>query len=58
MSAPHVSGVAAMVLPYLDNPTPKELYKVLRNMATRNKISGIPDKKTPNALLYNKLKNH
>ncbi|KAJ8657314.1 hypothetical protein O0I10_006867 [Lichtheimia ornata] len=58
MSAPHVSGVAAMVLPYLDNPTPKELYKVLGDMATRNKINGIPDKRTPNALLYNKLKDH
>lgn len=58
MAAPHVSGVAALVMPYLDNPTPKDLYKVLRKMATRNKISRIPDKKTPNALVYNKVKNH
>lgn len=53
MAAPHVSGVAALLLQRLQDPTPDNLYQLLTDLATRDKISGIPDKKTPNALLFN-----
>lgn len=53
MAAPHVSGVAALLLPDLRDPSPKALYKALDKIATRGKVTDLPDKKTPNKLLFN-----
>ncbi|KAG0165576.1 subtilisin-like serine protease [Apophysomyces sp. BC1034] len=52
MAAPHVSGVAALLLPDLKNPTPKDLYKLLDQYATKGTLKKLPGK-TPNSLVFN-----
>lgn len=53
MAAPHVAGVAALLLPDLQDPSPKALYKRITELATTNVVTQIPDSDTPNALLFN-----
>ncbi|KAI8969079.1 peptidase S8/S53 domain-containing protein [Mycotypha africana] len=52
MAAPHVAGVAALLIKSLDNPTPANLYKELVKDATRQIVSSVR-RSTPNLLLYN-----
>lgn len=53
-AAPHVTGTAALLLPHMgDKVKPKDLYKMLDDLATPDKISDIPDDQTPNAFIFN-----
>ncbi|KAI8066543.1 peptidase S8/S53 domain-containing protein [Gongronella butleri] len=53
MAAPHVTGVAALLLPTLKNPSPKVLYDALTKLATPKMLQNLPDKKTPNLIIFN-----
>ncbi|KAI9493469.1 peptidase S8/S53 domain-containing protein [Zychaea mexicana] len=54
MAAPHVAGVAALLLPDLDQGIePKKLYSEITKLSTTRKISDIPDWLTPNRLVFN-----
>ncbi|KAI9253944.1 peptidase S8/S53 domain-containing protein [Phascolomyces articulosus] len=54
MAAPHVAGVAALLLPSLDEDIkPTALYKEITKLTTRRKIDDIPDWLTPNRLVFN-----
>ncbi|KAI8391026.1 peptidase S8/S53 domain-containing protein [Radiomyces spectabilis] len=55
MAAPHVTGVAALLLPHMDHPTPKLLYKALTDIATMKKAKNVQSK-TPNAIVFNQAK--
>lgn len=59
MATPHVAGALGALMSdkkYKDK-NPKEMRKVLQKLATKDVITGIPDK-TPNLLLYNGVSNH
>ncbi|KAG2214477.1 hypothetical protein INT45_010945 [Circinella minor] len=54
MASPHVAGVAALLLPGLEQGiSPKNLYNEVLQITTNNKIGAIPDSATPNKLLFN-----
>lgn len=52
MSAPHVAGVAALLIGQLDNPTPANLYSQLTSLATKGVVTNASTG-TVNALLFN-----
>ncbi|CDH53400.1 cuticle-degrading protease precursor [Lichtheimia corymbifera JMRC:FSU:9682] len=53
-ASPHVAGVAALLLPHMgDKVKPKDLYKMLDDLATPDMISDVPGAMTPNALVFN-----
>ncbi|KAG2219947.1 hypothetical protein INT45_010461 [Circinella minor] len=54
MASPHVAGVAALLLPGLEQGiAPKDLYSAVAKITTNDKIGAIPDSATPNQLLFN-----
>ncbi|KAI9319947.1 peptidase S8/S53 domain-containing protein [Dichotomocladium elegans] len=53
MSAPHATGVAALILPYLQTTTVEGLWDALSSIATRGVVKDITDPGTPNALVFN-----
>ncbi|KAG2219946.1 hypothetical protein INT45_010460 [Circinella minor] len=54
MASPHVAGVAALLLPGLEQGIkPKDLYSAITKISTSNKIDAIPNFVTPNKLLFN-----
>ncbi|CAO3659634.1 unnamed protein product [Rhizopus stolonifer] len=52
MAAPHATGVAALLIGYLDHPTPLNIYKQMSRMATLGAISSVIGS-TTNRLLFN-----
>jgi subtilisin family serine protease len=54
MAAPHVAGVAAIILSQNNNYGPKDVEAVLRNSAVKGKISNVSDG-TPNLFLLSKV---
>lgn len=56
MAAPHVTGIAALILQDLHDPSPKALFKALTSFATKNAIKKMEDKPdTVNLLAFNKV---
>ncbi|KAI8148497.1 peptidase S8/S53 domain-containing protein [Fennellomyces sp. T-0311] len=54
MAAPHVAGVAALLLPGLEEGiAPSKLYREIKKISTPRKVTDIPDWLTPNKLLFN-----
>ncbi|KAI8331960.1 peptidase S8/S53 domain-containing protein [Chlamydoabsidia padenii] len=57
MAAPHVTGIAALILQELDDPSPKSLFAALTSMATKGAVKkNRPD--TVNLLAYNDVNQH
>lgn len=54
MAAPHVTGIAALILQTLDDPSPKALFAALTSMATKDIVKeGRSD--TVNLLAFNDI---
>ncbi|CAO3595602.1 unnamed protein product [Absidia cylindrospora] len=54
MAAPHVTGIAALILQNLDDPSPKALFAALTSFATKDVIKEIRPH-TVNLLAFNKV---
>lgn len=57
MAAPHVAGVAALILSQSDSLTSVDVYRLLTLNATQNVIQGL-DALSPNRLLFNDENSH
>jgi subtilisin family serine protease len=54
MAAPHVTGIAALILQTLDDPSPKSLFAALTSMATKDIVKeNRPD--TVNLFAFNNV---